>query len=173
MLAHGLFAQSNRENFESKNTFYAEFVGEAATPFSIHYDRIINLYNLSFISVNAGFGYFPVRDEHIKYLLGIPVSISWNLGKKRNFLELGGGFTYNYGFAAKVIYPPGSRKEEDVTIKSSVLGNFRIGYKYQNPSGGFFFKLGFTPFYELIELTGSEIDYSQYAFFGIGLGYSF
>lgn len=169
----GVYCQSDNNKFESKNSLYVEFVGEATTPFSLHYDRIIKEYNTSFLSINMGFGYYPISDDTMESLIGIPLSFSWNLGTKRSHLELGCGLAFSSGFAQNTHDPLFSPNKSGKTIvKKSILGNIRLGYKYQNPGGGLFFKVGLTPFYELFEISGSDLKYSSYPIFGIGIGYS-
>ena len=165
------FGQSDNNEFGSKNSIYIEFIGEATPPFSIHYDRVIQNYNSFFLSINTGFGYFPSKEGFKESLIGIPISLSCNIGKNKNYLEIACGFTYNSGFIQKTEML--NNEGSSTTIKSSILGSLRLGYRYQKPDGGFFFKLGLTPIFELIELNGKDLDYSSYLPFGIGLGFSF
>lgn len=159
------------ENQNAKSTIHVDVLGEAITPVSIHYDRLIYDLNTSYVSVNAGLGYFPKKDDDYKPILGIPISVSWNLGKKNHHLDLGVGMTYSSGFTQKRTREEPSDPFE-LIVKSSIYGMARVGYKYQKPTGGFFFKLGITPVVELVKLEGSDLA-TSYPFFGIGLGVSF
>ena len=76
----------------------------------------------------------------------------------------------------------GINRAKDTAIDidfTRMLANFRLGYKYQNPKGGVFFKVGFTPIVPAFYFHGSvpkggfhDIDLLLNAF-SMGLGVSF
>jgi len=86
-------------------------------------------------------------------------------------LDIGMGVTYSSGlvqhFTREEQYDP-----YELIVKKSIYGSVRLGYKYQKPNGGFFFKAGLTPVFELYAISGSELE-TSYPFFCFSLGYSF
>jgi hypothetical protein len=63
-----------------------------------------------------------------------------------------------------------NRPERSGTWEPYLFG--RIGYRFQNPDGGWLFRIGFTPFISYFnDYVGA--DHLIYPFGGISLGYSF
>jgi len=121
--------------------------------------------------VNAGFGYFPTPDKGSVPIVGIPVTFCWNVGSRKAHLELGAGLTYSSGIEQEEIlsYPTLSHESK---VLRAVFGTMRVGFRYQNPEGGLFFKVGFTPAVKLVDLK-DKFSSRAYGFPGLALGYSF
>jgi hypothetical protein len=47
-----------------------------------------------------------------------------------------------------------------------------VGYQYQKPDDGFFFRVAYTPFFNLPDKFREDWDFEQ-IFAGLGLGWSF
>ena len=154
-----------------KNTVYAEILGNAAGLFSINYDRIVFKKEKISLSFSIGAGMVPGNlinnafNEHlqkINYLIyGIPISLNLSFGRKNHHLETGLGITYQQGmFASGLQY------------SKTVFAVIRIGYRYQKENGGYFWKIGFTPFFPIKEF-GNEQTFPFIPLGGLALGYTF
>jgi hypothetical protein len=84
-------------------------------------------------------------------------------------LELGNGFT-SYLASRFQFYPDSFEVREKVGFAAFVP--FRIGYRYQKPEGGFFYRVGYTPFL-ILPLGGRENSVFEYRFGSISFGKSF
>jgi hypothetical protein len=174
-----LFAQSETETkaeiFTSKNSMFAEFLGNSGS-YALNYGRIFYQKERLKISASAGFSLlFKSEDEpfHSGYLVPafIP-EISAFFGKSKHHLELGVAFNAShqksYSFDEDF---PNNTKEQTYWSKSIVP---RIGYRYQKPAGGFFFRAGYTPSigFESIDESADGVNFIPFGA-GISLGLSF
>ncbi len=131
----------------AENTIYSELLGNAASGISLNYDRIVLKKEKVALSISIGAGIIPtniIKFSHvsrINYLIfGIPVSANLLFGKNNNHIEIGTGITFQQG-----MYGEGPR------FSKTLFGVFRLGYRYQQEAGGFFWKIGFTPFIPIKE----------------------
>ena len=145
------------------NTIYFELFGNGLV-YSINYDRIV----ANNISVRAGYGGLSISNlttndtglpltEDIKITM-IPILGNYLMGGGNHKLEIGGGVV--------MISMDYSGNIADIDFKIGADGAVptgNIGYRYQKPEGGFFFKASLCPFF------GEEMITS----IGLGLGYSF
>ncbi len=174
-----LFAQSETEIkaeiFTAKNSIFAEFLGNSGS-YALNYGRIFYQKEKLKVSASAGFSLlYKSEDEpfHSGYLVPafIP-EISAFFGKSKHHLELGVGFNASrqksYSFDEDF---PNNIKEQTYWNKSIVP---RVGYRYQKPAGGFFFRAGYTPSIGLESFGASENEVNFIPFgAGISLGISF
>jgi hypothetical protein len=145
-----LFAQSETETkaeiFTAKNSLYAEFLFPSFN-YVLNYGRIFYQKERLKISASAGFSLlYKKGNEPIHQAYWVPVylaEISAFYGKSKHHLELGFGF-YTYrekSYIFDVNFPRNIREEP--YWGKTILP--RIGYRYQKPAGGFFFRAGYTP----------------------------
>lgn len=196
-----------------RNTIYLELGGNGIFG-SLGYDRLFRLNKKIKTSFSFGvsiFGDFK-STEYDEYY-GIPLSFNFLFGKKKHHLELGIGIavfaevylTYNdpsnaiyvtqtswgntssYPITPNTIKPFYSNQTDIVTYITP-----KIGYRFQKPNGGFFFKVAFTPFINFVNryagvkkngiryepssfdwfIGGLDIMNSDMPWAGISLGYT-
>jgi len=157
------FGQATKDSTSiSKNTIYLELLGNGGI-YSFNYDRIILTKKLFKISGSIGISYIPpfVRYNHT---LTYPIEINFLYGKK-NYFELGIGYTPVFNLYKEDIF-----KIYDI-YSYPVL---RIGYRFQKPNGGFFFRTGLLLYFVKNEFI---TDYSNYSnnktWISLGFGYTF
>lgn len=121
----------------ARNAVYADLVGNGGGP-SINYERHLDdrwalRAGLSLAGLSGG------DSTPTLTTLGLPLMVShFGIGSRRHRLELGAGalFTLTLGDTA---HPNAGQ------APPRVLGTLTLGYRYQDPAGGFLFRAGFTP----------------------------
>jgi hypothetical protein len=98
--------------------------------------------------------------------LGIPVSYNWLLGKKSHHFELGIGLT-------SLLVNPNS----NVGTDSYTYMTPKIGYRFQRPNGGLFFRATVTPMIAILNVSSIKYNNETYRQFSTlnnvaGLGYA-
>ena len=143
------------------NTVFLELGGNSLL-WSINYDRMIT----EKISVRVGYGSIPIEstdedefDAVTITVAPVPIVANYLLGSGNHKLEIGAGILYimvdgEVDFGGASVSGSGS-----VTATTGVLG-----YRYHRATGGFSFRISFTP----IMLVGEMIPMG-----GLSLGYSF
>ncbi len=111
----------------SRNTVFTELMGNAFL-YSINYDRLFFKTKNVKLSTRGGISYFGAGTGK---LLQLPIEANLLLGNKRYF-ETGLGLLY------LMYQDPDPRSNYPYAPLS-----FRIGYRYQQPKGGFFFRCGY------------------------------
>ena len=177
---HSVFSQVNEASTTiEKNTVYAEAFGQGFC-WSLNYDRLFNTEKRIMNSYTAGIVYVP---QSIQFgdgtYYGIPLSYNWLIGKKSHHLELGVGLT------SLLVNPNSSVKSDFYTYLTP-----KIGYRFQRPQGGLFFKATATPMIDLLSVntykSGSNksrsfstlsnvvgLDYPAFPWPGLSIGYTF
>jgi len=171
-----IFAQEEAEVFTAKNSVYVELGGNAGL-YSLNYGRIFHQHKRLKISGSAGLSYF--RQSSGARSIGIsdywtpvlPIEISAFWGKSRHHLEVGTGMTF---YSSRMLiynpdYPP-TNFQEDILLEAILF--FRLGYRYQKPEGGFFFRVGYMPGFNLDLSSRYQARFFP-LFGGISLGKSF
>lgn len=161
-----------------RNTIYGEVFGQGFFG-SLNYDRLFNVDKHVMNSFSAGFIFAPKSAGFGDGMyLGVPVSYNWLFGKSSHHLELGLGFTFmaTQGFAS-------NRFENFYTYLTP-----KVGYRYQRPGGGFFFKAAFTPMIGLMNVdtngpgvpgtvtlfkNAAGVGNGVFPWLGLSIGYSF
>ncbi|MHA7130250.1 hypothetical protein [Algoriphagus namhaensis] len=177
---HPAFAQeegqteSKAEIFTAKNSIFVESLWPSFS-YSLNYDRIFYQKGALKLSARAGFSLLynsrtgPTSSFWAPF---IPVELTGFWGKSKHHLELGLGFfaTRNRRYFFDEDFPNNIR-EEPYWGKTFVP---RIGYRYQKPEGGFFFRGGYTPTLGIENLEGDD-EGSTFNPFGlsVSLGFSF
>ena len=123
----------------AENSIFFELGGNALI-YSINYDRLLDPH----WSLRAGIGYMGLgtTDAGLDASLTIiPITASYCPysevgGIPNSKLELGAGICY-FNMSASTF--------GDSFNGSGVAGTLIVGYRYQQPDGGFLFRAGFTP----------------------------
>ncbi len=171
--------ENNVSNTFEKNTIYTEAFGQGFC-WSLNYDRLFNTEKRIMNSYTAGIVYVP---ESIQFgdgtYYGIPLSYNWLIGKKSHHLELGIGLT-------SLLVNPNSTVSTDFYAYLTP----KIGYRFQRPQGGLFFRATATSMIDLLSVNthkfGSEksrsfstlsnvagLGYVAFPWPGLSIGYSF
>lgn len=164
------FAQEEAETFKGKNVVFAE-VGGSALRYAISYGRVFEQKGRLKLSGSAGFSMWYYNTSSFAYrsstlLPALPVEFTALWGRSKHHLEIGIGITPSLGPAG--IGEPGIPNRTRLTASVPL----RIGYRYQKPEGGFFFRFGYTPVIEYYPNSESRINlFPLWA--GISLGKSF
>jgi hypothetical protein len=168
-------AQTEAELFTAKNMVFAEAGGNAVR-YAASYGRIFHQKGMLKLSGSAGFSmwYFNTSERYYNtsrttyWLPAFPLEISAFLGRSKHHLEIGTGITPNLAVTARRD-PSTSRFRDKVALGANVP--IRVGYRYQKPEGGFFFRVGYTPSFWLRGSEGNIMFDPIWA--GISLGMSF
>ncbi len=153
-----LHAQGFSQNISAPLSFYLEIAGNSDS-YSINADYIVYRHGNWKSGLRAGVGtnLFFMKEEPGVYPI-VPVEIYTMVGKTRNHLELGLGYTHRFTDAPDL-------------LKHMYFG--RIGFRYQVPRGGLLFRFGLTPF---VSPEGRDEKTGALALiprFGISIGKSF
>jgi hypothetical protein len=149
-----------------KRTIYGEAFGQSLF-YSINYDQLLRYSEISRTSFTVGGTIIPTRE------LGVYAgSGSYNLliGKRKHFFELGIGLSAMYMVNGNI----GS--SVTITDQNGVMHDYqymgyekdfflyltpKIGYRFQQPDGGFFTKVTFTPAVGIFSYYGPLIEYGS------------
>lgn len=152
--------QEKENPFVAKNSIYADFASKGAF-YSINYDRIFYQGNKLTFSYRLG---FSVLEDAI----AIPVGVNLYTGKGNSHLE------YSLTLIPYVDHYKSFLSSNDLSDKYLYVVP-GIGYRYQRPQGGFFFKVVLSPTVFLDPPSSNfwKMDPKFYITANIGLGYSF
>jgi hypothetical protein len=159
-LSLSISAQSRQEDFEKravkKNTVYAELLGNAGYGlYSVNYDRLFPFKRSGGFTLRVGASY---RGQGYT-LLSFPVMAGLVTGKNSGHFEFAGGAVLHSEPAISAVL---------------AAPTATIGYRYQPPEGGPFFKVGYTPvFYNINESQYSWVRIIFWADCGLSFGYTF
>ncbi|SDD72258.1 hypothetical protein SAMN04488104_105028 [Algoriphagus faecimaris] len=169
-ISSGATAQTEPGTFTAKKGVYLE-VGGSSGFYAINYSKIFHQKGKLKLNASAGFSIWPNRniDSKTSWLPALPLEISALYGKSNHHLELGMGFTsyLNTSFDFD--------SETFETINKVVFDAFiplRVGYRYQKPEGGFFFRFGYTPIVTFPVRAGKIWSFNPY-WAGLSFGKSF
>jgi len=169
----GLFSVKAQELVPEpkRNTIFVELLGNGGI-YSLNFDRILISKEKWKLAGRVGFTYHNFFDDLNSQFYGIPLEVSYLLGRSNHFLETGLGVTPVYDTSDG--FEQNSPKQETLFIITPV----RIGYRYQRKEGGFFFKAGWTPqFYKSYPLDTYNFPKNKGKIIlimgGIGAGYTF
>jgi hypothetical protein len=158
-IAGNTLAQSGKI-FAAKNTSYAEAATQGPA-YSINYDRIFSEGNVFAKSYRIGFSIY-------KNVFALPIGINFITGKSQHHAEL--SFTaVPYIEKVSKLFSPGNLSDKKMYIISGA------GYRYQKPSGGFYFKASAGPVLYLDPPSDNfwNMDPKVFAGVSVGAGYSF
>ena len=139
LVGFGGFAQK-----QHRHTVYGE-VGGNAILYSVNYDVMLTqggaFNDLSFrIGVSPGFWFIEPGPSSVWLFIPIELNAIFHM-TNNSHLELGMGSVVHRGTE---LYGEQKRISYAVTRTKAYM-TLRTGYRYQRPSGGFFFRIGFTP----------------------------
>ena len=138
---------------QHRNTLFVEGLGTGIFT-TIGIDRLIKVGHSYRVALNGGGGFLPLKTRK---MYSIPISGSLLLGKKSHFLELGIGVNYaqfrqSWKNPLLLFSDIGSNSQlENYKIDKAIerqqylMATGRVGYRFQQDQGGWFFKVGFTP----------------------------
>lgn len=147
LMSRNSMAQS--DSTIAKNTIYVEGLGNGIFG-SLNYDRLLLIKKLKF-SYRLGFIYLP---HNVISFYTIPIEFNFLRGKK-NHSEFGIGFSYVNGLNEKSYnVPDGSNFSTIYEYSRAIYLNVKpIGYRFQRPSGGLFFRTGIAITSKIAELN--------------------
>lgn len=163
-------AQTVAETFTAKKAVYLE-VGGSSGRYAINYSRIFHQKGKLKLNASAGFSMWPNEkiDSKTIWLPVIPVEVSALYGKSNHHLEMGFGFTSLLGTSLDLV--SGTFEFRDKVVFDAFIP-LRVGYRYQKPEGGFFFRVGYTPIIDFPPRTGGNWSFNPYHA-GVSFGKSF
>jgi hypothetical protein len=140
----------------ARNSIYLEVYGQGFYN-AISFDRLYRLDKKIRSSLSAGLTLVPYlthKYDHL-FVIGIPVSYNWLFGKRKNHLELGMGLTWS----RRTNYDWNEPSNVELRTINCLYFTPKIGYRYQNPKGGFFFRATLDPIFVLYK------DHNYYDYF--------
>lgn len=144
-------------SLKGKGTVFIELLGNGSW-YSLNYDRVFYNRKRNALTWRAGLAYLPSSNYFIKSGSMVFLGESNYLrGKAPHFFESGIGFSHWWVFD----------RDNDRYIRNYLFT--RIGYRFQKPGGGFFFRAGATPGIYLER----NIDQNYFLWGGVSLGYTF
>ena len=174
-------SKENQKVNYARNSIYLECLGTGLFS-SLNYDRLFNTSKKLVNSYSIGFSYWgKIKEaESSRLYLGIPISYNFLFGKKNNHFEIGTAITLSYLRVTENI----STFDEELLLS---LFSIKLGYRYQKPLGGIFFRATLTPFIygtDFYKRNKSNTDYSELnkevyssmgfqPWAGISIGYTF
>ena len=163
-----LMAQNSAEAFTAKNAAYVELAGNGIF-YSLNYERIIHQKGVFKSAARVGFTAMPLKVGGDTYWsAALPLELIGLIGRNRHHLELGIGYTPYYYAVGK--FEIGSSGEEFDRYRLTSLLPLRVGYRYQKPDGGFFFRIGYLP---SMDFTPERTKLWVVTHGGISIGKSF
>lgn len=137
----------------ARNAFYVELGGNALL-YTLNYDRLLT----DRVSGRVGVMFLGAADEDSSAgVVGAPIMASYLWGEGNSRFETGAGLLLLSGGIENVE----GYEDEDF---SGTVGTATLGYRYQRPAGGFVFRAGLTPIFNL----GGVVPW-----FGVSFGYAF
>jgi hypothetical protein len=141
--------QQKNESPIKRNTIYFEAFGQGLYN-SFVFDRLYRVDKKIKTSINTGITIIPHPEL---FVLGTPISYNYIFGKTNHHLELGIGFTFMHirfgNIRSSRGYDVNGIKFEESFIgyENNIYTYFtpKIGYRFQKPQGGFFFRITATP----------------------------
>lgn len=157
-----------------RNTVFVE-VGHNGSLYSLNFDRILAQSGNFKLATRFGLGVNSnVFSGDIDPAISLETDALW--GKNNHYFETGLGVLTGIGFEQTVASTISQSENGTKVVKYtpekeyntlSLLG--RVGYRYQNPNGGLFFRASVTPLATVYSKTGKTgIDLAG----AIGLGYT-
>ncbi len=163
-------AQDSTPLFTAKNAIFLELGGNGLL-YSLNYERMFYQKGIFKSAARIGLTTLPrkIETETKTYWdVALPLELVGLIGRSKHHLELGIGYTPSY-IAKTKLEIGGSGFEFDGYRLTSVVP-LRIGYRYQKPDGGFFFRAAYMPTLDLHPDVNRKL---RLIHGGISLGKSF
>lgn len=166
----GATAQTEPGTFTAKKGVYLE-VGGSSGFYAINYSKIFHQKGKLKLSASAGFSMWRHEklDSRTTWLPTVPLEMTAFYGKSNHHLEMGIGFTPYLGTSLDLVSETIGYR--DIVVIDAFIP-LRVGYRYQKPEGGFFFRLGYTPIIDFPPRTGGNWSFNPY-WAGLSFGKSF
>ena len=165
-------AQKEAEKFTARQAIYLELGGSSGR-YAVNYGRIFHQKEKLKLNVSAGFALWHYTSnfspEKTTWLPVIPIEFTAIWGRSNHHLELGTGIVSYLQTVDRIDLETYEVSEE---IVFSAFVPFRVGYRYQKPGGGFFYRVGYTPILNLPVGGRGNWDFEP-RFAGISIGKSF
>lgn len=161
-------AQKEANVVTATNAVYLELLGNGVN-YSLNYERMFYQTGNFRAAARIGVSALPWKVGSGSYLkAAIPVELIGLLGKSKHFLEAGVGYTpFLVPWTGSVGYASDDEFESYI-VRSRIP--FRIGYRYQKPAGGFFFRAAYMP---TLDYTPGWRSQLQLINLGVSVGKSF
>ncbi|MEB2774256.1 hypothetical protein SYJ56_03010 [Algoriphagus sp. D3-2-R+10] len=165
-------AQKDSQTFTARNSVFLEIGGNAGQ-YAFNYGRIFHQKGGFKLNGSAGFSLWadPIEGSTI-WNPAVPLEVSALFGKSKHHLEFGVGITPYLQNEVNSTFESGTLVQTRGANHLAAILPFRVGYRYQKPEGGFFFRVGYTPFFDLPNKSGGTLNF-QPIHAGLGLGLSF
>jgi hypothetical protein len=137
------------QSWTAKNALSVDFGDIYQLNYSVNYSRILFHKNIVTFAASAGISVEPIDYTRLWQPL-FPVEATLFVGNGKHHLEGGilliPGLYYDYYMHTDYLV---SNEPNKVITKKAIgtTAGFRMGYRFQKPGGGFFFRLGFTPIF--------------------------
>ncbi len=163
-------AQKAAETFSARNAVSVEFGGSSGR-YAINYSKIFHQKGKLKLNASAGFSMWRNEklDSRTSWLPVIPLELSAFYGKSNHHLEIGLGITSLLSTSFELV--SGTFEFRDKVVYDAFIP-LRVGYRYQKPEGGFFFRVGYTPIIDFPPRTGGNWSFNPYHA-GVSFGKSF
>lgn len=146
-----IFSQEGQKKIEFKrNTLYFEAFGQGMYN-AFSYDRLYRIDKKIKTSITVGLTVIPSGEL---FVLATPVAYNFLLGQKSHHLEFGIGITPMYIREGKITVTRGYTDVNNVRQEENFIGhdnNYfvyvtpKLGYRFQKPEGGMFYRVTLTP----------------------------
>jgi len=157
----------------ARNSLFVELGGNAGL-YSLNYDRLLHRGEWFHTSARAGISGYWWNGGGI----ALPLEFNALIGTNRHFLEVGTGFMFSYGYESTIYNKDPSNPEYQYgyNLYPGLHASGRLGYRFQRPEGGFFFRAAYTPYsniWSAIPGAKRSLFTGVWHWFGISVGKSF
>ena len=156
------------------NTVFAE-VGNNGSLYSVNFDHIVMATPKFALSAKVGVGTALTSKNDIDP--AVSLEVNGLFGKSNHRLETGIGTLIGFGFEQTEASMVGETSQGTKIVKYTPAKEYatlnltaRVGYRYQNPNGGLFFRAGISPIATVYSKTGNM---GMNLTGSVGLGYTF
>jgi hypothetical protein len=180
--------RDSSSSLPKRNTIYIEAFGQGLLN-SLSYDRLYRTGKKNKTSVSAGVTFFPSIGIGDMYL-GSQLSYNFLYTMKNHHIELGMGLNFLVDEVKEGVEYLG---ESGIEKNYYLYFTPKLGYRFQRPQGGIFFRVTFTPLVAFMNRVGeisignTQVVNSRFEFFtnvvsfgnrafpwgGISIGYTF
>jgi hypothetical protein len=180
--------KDSSRSLPARNSIYIEAFGQGLLN-SLSYDRLYRTHKKIKSSVSAGVTVMPGIGTGDFYL-GSQLSYNFLFTMKNHHLELGLGLNF---LMDEVENGVDYRGESGIERNYYLYFTPKLGYRFQRPQGGIFFRVTFTPLVAFMNRVGEisvgnmQVVHSRYEFFtnvvsfgnrafpwgGVSIGYTF
>ncbi|GMQ27834.1 hypothetical protein Aconfl_04760 [Algoriphagus confluentis] len=170
LLSFDGLTQSKGDPFTAKKAIYLELGGSSGV-YGFNYGTIFHQKGKLKLNASAGFSLLirETSNSRIFWLPAIPLELTALYGKSNHHLEMGFGVLPYLDVVS--FFDSESLVFKDKVVFDTAIP-LRIGYRYQKPEGGFFFRIGYTPYF--IAPIGGREDWTFMPIFGgLSFGKSF